>query len=164
MAMNNQRDASSRYETEVGQIENIADTKGVELDDIEVKETETDDGDDLVAFRIYSEAGPKVQVSKMPNIQTGQMTFRDDVQNKLSALKREISGPDEDEVEDDDADTDTTDRSASHSRSTDGPGARIDDEIEAIHDRLDEFEERLEAVEEKSQALDGLKQLMDSDD
>lgn len=174
MSMSN-RGPKDKHRTEVDQIQNIAETKGVEIEDIEVKESSTEDGDDLVVFRIYSADGPKVQVSKMPNVQTAQMTFRDDVQNKISALKRHITTdgePDEpepapDEGEESDSTQSSRTRTRNRSRpepSGSGPGAQLDAEIEAIHDRLDELEGRIEELEDKSEALDGLQQLMNNDD
>lgn len=168
-----------RWDKEVDQIERIADAKGVELDDIEVIETETDDGDEMVLFRAYEtkaeteEDSVGIQVSKIPSVQTGEMTFRNDVQSKISALKRHITGQQQEELqeveEEFDGESDSTssssrtrDRNRSRPEpSGDGPGAQLDAEIEAIHDRLDEFEERLEELEDKSEALDGLKQLME---
>lgn len=167
MAMNN----GTRWQTEVDQIESIADTKGVEIDDIEVNETETEDGDDLVTFRIYEtkaeseEDSVGVQVSKMPNVQTGDMTFRNDIQRKLSKLKQHVSGDDEvpDPPEPETESTVTRNRYRPDP-SGDGPGSQLDAEINAIHDRIDELEARMDEFEEKSEALDGLQQLMGGDD
>lgn len=174
---------SSRFQAEVDQIESIAETKGIDLDDIEVREAETDDGDELITFRIYEtkaeteEDSVGVQVSKMPSIQTGEMTFRNDVQNKMASLKKYLSGSqpsdhaDEDpEAENDDEESDSTTESTSTSRSRtltvetdgDGPGAEIDARLSAIEQRLDDLEARVETIEDKSEALDGLQKIMGS--
>lgn len=160
---------SSRFQAEVDQIESIAETKGIDLDDIEVREGETDDGDELITFRIYEtkaeteEDSVGVQVSKMPSIQTGEMTFRNDVQNKMASLKKYLSGnqpadkadEDPEEVAEGDGDENTT-------TSTDGsgPGSEIDARLNEIEDRLDSLEARVETIEEKSEALDGLQKIM----
>jgi hypothetical protein len=163
------------WQKEIDQIESIVDTKGVDIDEIEVNETKTDDGDKVVSFRVYEtkaeseEDSVGVQITKMPDVQTGDMKFRNDVQNKISALKQYLSNdgevPDPPESNSDDgseSDTDTTSNRTERTRekSADGPGSKLDGEIEAIHDRLDELEARIEAMEEKSEALDGLQQLM----
>jgi len=99
-----------RFQSEVNQIESIAETKGIELDDIEVRETETDDGDELIVFRILEtkaeseEDSVGVQVSKMPSVQTGEMSFRNDVQNKMASLKKYLSGNQPSEQVEEDAD------------------------------------------------------------
>jgi len=167
---------SSRFQAEVNQIESIAETKGIELDDIEVRES--------ITFRIYEtkaeteEDSVGVQVSKMPSIQTGEMTFRNDVQNKMAALKKYLSGnqpsdrADEDPEDADDTDDSTSDTTQSTSRTrttstTDvdgGPGAEIDARLHEIEERLDNLEARVETIEDKSEALDGLQKIMGADD
>lgn len=166
-----------RFQSEVNQIESIAETKGIELDDIVVRETETDDGDELIVFRILEtkaeseEDSVGVQVSKMPSVQTGEMTFRNDVQNKLNSLKKYLSdNQPADRVEEEpetDAETDDATQSArTRTRSTDGtgPGAEIDARLTEIEERLDDLEGRVEEIEEKAGALDGLQQLMQAND
>lgn len=173
----------SRFQAEINQIESIAETKGIELDDIEVRESETDDGDELITFRVYEtkaeseEDSVGVQVSKMPSVQTGEMTFRNDVQNKMASLKKYLSGnqpsdrADEDpEAEsDDDSEESSSTTSTSRSRTRtvdtdgDGPGAEIDARLSAIENRLDDLETRVETIEDKSEALDGLQKIMGSD-
>lgn len=179
----------SGYEKEVNQIESIAETKGVELDEIDVRESTTDEGDELIVFRILETKGESemdsvgVQVSKMPSVQTGDMTFRDDVQNKLGALKRHLADENEPEDADDteqaqtddtaDSSKDESDSTSTTSRtrtrdtrsvSGDGPGAEIDARLTEIEDRLDDLEGRVETIEDKAEALDGLQKLMGSDD
>lgn len=168
------RSAKKKWSKEVGQIESICETKGVEIDELEVRESETEDGDDIVAFRVYSEDGPKTQITKMPSVQTGEMKFRDDVQNKISALKRAISNedgiPEPEDDRDDEEDGEQSDETQQQSSRTrtrdrpepigDGPGSQIDKEIHEIHVKLEELEDRIEELEDKSEALDGLQQLM----
>jgi len=168
-----------RFTEEINQIESIAETKGIDLDDITVRETETDEGDELIVFRILEtkadteEDSVGVQVSKMPSVQTGEMTFRTDVQNKLTALKRHLSGRDasEDatgdvEQETDDASDTTTDTTSRTRTSGDanGPGAEIDARIRTVEQRLDDLESRVEEIEDKADALDGLQKLMHGDE
>jgi len=179
---------SSRFQAEVNQIESIAETKGIELDDIEVRESETDDGDELITFRIYEtkaeteEDSIGVQVSKMPSVQTGEMTFRNDVQNKMAALKKYLSGNQPSDRADEDPEAEEGDDGAEVPDSTGqqraqpsrtreeyeydgdgGPGAEIDARLHAIEQRLDDLEARVETIEDKSGALDGLQKIMGSD-
>lgn len=178
------RSISGNYRSEIEQIESVAETKGIELDDIVVNETTTDDGDDLVVFRVYETKADDdvdsvgVQVSKMPSVQTGDMTFRNDVQNKLMALKKHLAGEqpsdrvDEGRDSDDVSDSQQSDETAqeqreSRTRTRDtasiggaGPGAEIDARLRDIEDHLDELESRVSELEDKSEALDGLQKLV----
>lgn len=175
---------SRRFDKEINQIESIAETKGIELDDIVVNETTTDDGDELITFRILEtkaeteEDSVGVQVSKMPSVQTGDMAFRNDVQNKLKSLKRYLAGEQPSEKvdeESDERDSDDSEReqradtSQSHTRTREdydggGPGAEIDARLHEIEDRLDDLEARVAEIEDKSEALDGLQKIMGGDD
>lgn len=172
----------SRFDAEVSQIESIAETKGIEIDDIEVSESETDTGDQLVTFRIYEtkaeteEDSVGVQVSKMPSVQTGDMTFRNDVQNKLSSLKNYLSGEMPSERVADEADpsdgTETesdTDRSepdttnAESDPTTDtrtynanGPGSELDMELQMLRDRVSDLEAQLAEYEDTLDAMQTL--------
>lgn len=174
-----------RFRKEIDQIESIAETKGIELDDIDVRETTTDDGDELIVFRILEtkaeteEDSVGVQVSKMPSVQTGDMAFRNEVQNKLKALKRHLAGQqpaDEVEAQADDQDSNgeqsdsspDTGRKTTHTRDyvddyDGGPGAELDQRLRAVEAQLDDLEERVAELESKSEALDGLQQLMQGD-
>lgn len=170
----------SEWRDELNQIESICETKGVDIDEINVVETTTDDGDRLINFRVYSEDGPKVQISKMPSVQTGEMTFRNDIQNRISALKRHIQGDGDPEPEDapepdnTSGQDDETDRrnSRRQRRSGDGqgPGSQLDrqiddmeSDIDSIESRLDDIEARIEEVEQKTEVLDGFQKMMQSD-
>lgn len=177
---------AGRFQSEVNQIESMAETKGIELDDIEVRETEAEDGEELIVFRILEtkaeseEDSVGVQVSKMPSVQTGEMTFRNDVQNKLASLKKYLSGnqpseqveedPETEKTNDTDDTSDQSSRTRSRTRSASsaggggsGPGAEIDARLSEIEDRLDDLEARFENIEDKADALDGLQKLMGGD-
>lgn len=171
----------ARFADEINQIESIAETKGVDLDDIEVRNSETDTGDELITFRIYETKTDNetdsvgVQVSKMPSVQTGDMTFRNDVQNKLSSLKQHLSDEmpsdrvedeadpsDTEQTEDDvtDAVSDTTqpasDTSPSRTRDVDGPGSELDAELQMLRDRVSDLEAQLAEYEETLDAMQKL--------
>ena len=171
----------SQYSQEQDQIRSIAETKGVDIDDIDVIEGETDAGDELVTFRIYETKAETeaesvgVQVSKLPGLQeTSDMQFRNDIQDKLNSLKRHLSSETDDTepVETTDDESDSTDesvdtqstraRTRTEGDSGDGPGATLDAQLSAIEKRLSEVEDRLDELEEKGEALDGLQQLIDS--
>lgn len=172
-----------RFSSEVDQIESIAETKGIDLDDVDVREGTTDDGDELITFRIYEtkaeseEDSIGVQVSKLPSIQTGDMTFRNDVQNKMNSLKRYLAGeqpsdqvdeePDESDTESDEADTTEREpvQTDSEQRSTQSGtvGAEIDRRFSEIESQLDALESRVEDLEQKGEALDGLQKLMNDE-
>jgi hypothetical protein len=178
---------SRRFDQEIDQIESIASTKGIELDDIVVNETTTDDGDELIVFRILETKAESekdsvgVQVSKMPSVQTGDMAFRNDVTNKLNALKRHLAGnqpseeldENEDESDSDQTESDTsasTESSLTRTREefdyegNGGPGAEIDARLSAIEAQLDDLEARVAAIEDKSEALDGLQKIVGGGD
>lgn len=179
-------DSRSKWQAEINQIESIAETKGIDLDDIQVREDTTDDGDQLVVFRILEtqaeteEDSVGVQVSKLPSVQTGDMTFRNDVQKKLSSLKNYLSESsemvaaeqDDDEAtvaetsDEDPRDTKQTDRSQTHTRSTDGsgPGAEIDARMDEIESDLRDLELRVEAIEEKAEVLENFQQMLGETD
>lgn len=179
-----------RFRDEIQTIESVAETKGVEIDDIEIIDGETGDGDELITFRIYEtraetdEDSVGVQVSTIPSLQTGSMKFRDDVQNKITSLKRHIAGEEPSDTVSDP--TESTDKEDSRdivdddevpenskqgpvtadAEEADRPGATIDAQIREIEQRMESIEERVEEIEDKSQALDGLQKLMqgESDD
>lgn len=167
---------SRRYAKEIKQIESIAETKGIDLDDIVVNETETKDGDEMVVFRVLETKAETetdsvgVQVSKVPSIQTGDMAFRNEVQNKLNALKRHLSGeqPSEqleaDEIEQETGDESSDSRSASDAGNADGPGAELDARLRAVEAHLDDLDARISELEDKSEALDGLQKIVGGDD
>jgi len=171
----------NRFDTEVEQIESIAETKGIDIEDIDVMQSETDTGDELVTFRIYETKADTeadsvgVQVSKMPSVETGDMTFRNDVQNKLSSLKNYLSGEMPSERVQDDADesdgtntesdTDATERPERGSESdttdtrtynADGPGSELDMELQMLRDRVSDLEAQLESYEETLKAMQQL--------
>lgn len=177
--------SGSEHENDIDQIERLADAKGIELDEVEVIEDENDDGDRLVHFRCYetavydddgeidAEQSVAVQVTKMPEIQTTDDTFRRDVQNKLSALKKYLSGesPEEQAEELDAETTDDTDEDTGSQRQTadvdrsidvdeDAPGATIDAQLASTQQRLDELEQRVDELEQYVDALEGLQQLL----
>lgn len=172
----------ARFADEINQIESIAETKGVDLDDIEVRNSETDTGDELITFRIYETKTDNetdsvgVQVSKMPSVQTGDMTFRNDVQNKLSSLKQHLSDEmPSDRVEDeadpsdgneaesatDRSESDTTEPESDPTTDTrtynaDGPGSELDMEIQMLRDRVSDLEAQLAEYEETLDAMQKL--------
>lgn len=169
----------SSYDTEKEQIRSVADTKDIDIDKIEVSEGTNDDGDTVVQFRVYEtysddpDERVAVPVSKMVGMEMSDVSFREEVNRKLSKLKRYLQNDqsvddDTEQVEQETADgvdDDTKQSSRTRTRqsrptSGDGPGAELDAEIEAIHGRLDDLEARIEALEDKSEALDGLQQLM----
>lgn len=170
----------SRFQAEIDQIESIAETKGIDIDTINVRESQTDEGEELIVFRVLETEGDSeedsvgVQITKMPSVQTGEMTFRNDVQKKISALKQHLSSEqasdDGETVEDDDAATEsdtTRDASRGRTRQTsrgDGPGAEIDARLTEIENRLDDLESTVAEIEDKSEALDGLQKLIGDDD
>lgn len=168
----------SGYKSEIEQIESIAETKGIDIDDIEVNKTETKEGDDMVVFRILEtkaeteEDSVGVQVSKVPSVQTGEMAFRNDVQQKLNALKKHLSGENEGQPQGTDEEvsdgSSASDRSTQETRSTrnvggSGPGSEIDSRLRALEEDYEELDERLSELEEKAEALDGLQKLMGED-
>lgn len=166
-----------QYQDEINQIESISNTKGIDIDDIVVEEETTEDGDDLIVFRVLEtnaeseEDSVGIQVSKMPSVQGADMTFRNDVQRKMNSLKKYLAG-DEGEVQNLDENTDTSDDTSddvdpdretpvqrdtrTRDGDTSGPGAEIDARLTAVEARMDELEDR---VEEYEDALDALQQL-----
>jgi len=167
----------SKHQSDIDQINNIADAKGIDLDDIEVNESTTDEGDRMITFRIMEtkaeseEDSVGIQVSKLPEIQTADMTFRNEIQSKMSSLKRHLSGSTEEaaaESRDERTNSDDEDTESSRTRtrthsSGDGPGASIDDAIADLEQRMDDIEDRVEAIESKADALDGLQKIMNGD-
>jgi hypothetical protein len=164
------RDAHAQ---DVERIRSIANTKGVDIDDIEVSES---DGGSVV-FRVFSDSGPKFQIAKSTDMETD--VFRDQVQRKMSRLRQYIQtdgtmGMDEidggAEERGADADTTSADRSTARTNSTRtvsggaGPGAELDALLDDIDERLDEIESRLDDIEDKAAVLDGLQSLMDNKD
>ena len=164
----------SKFQSEIDQINNIADAKGIDLDDIEVTESTTDEGDRMITFRIMEtkaeseENSVGIQVSKLPEIQTADMTFRNEIQSKMSSLKRHLSGVTEEAAAESRETGDTGEESSSVSSRThtqtvpldDGPGASIDARLANLDQRVEELEDRVEAIEEKADALDGLQKIM----
>jgi hypothetical protein len=170
-----------RYNKEIKQIESIAETKGIDLDDIVVNETETKDGDEMIVFRVLETKAETetdsvgVQVSKVPSIQTGDMAFRNEVQNKLNALKRHLSGEQPSEqLEQDENEQDQTDDASdtrlntqsSRTRIGDGagPGAELDQRLMDVEERLHDLEARVEELEEYIDALEGLQKIVGQTD
>jgi len=120
---------------DIDRIERLADTKGVDIDRIDVRESTTDDGDPLVAYRVYTdlvltdtdavdeEASVGFQVSKLPNSPLGDEQFWSNVQRKLSSAKQHTGGSDSvSDSESDPTDTEESDRTEDddESDSTDG--------------------------------------------
>lgn len=119
---------SSGYSTEISQIESIADTKGVEIEDIEVDETETESGNTVARFRIYhtrddGDGNPiAVQASKVQGSHSPTGQFRNEVQNALSQLKNYLTtgstqSPELEEIEEElEQESDRDERSSRRSR------------------------------------------------
>jgi len=170
---------SSRWDSDVTKIRNTIDAKGLEddVEDIDIIEDVTDDGDDIVTFRIYTDkvlnddgsvdekSSVGVQVSKMPGMKTSQQTFRNNVQSTLSRLKRHLYGDDEEEDLPEPEEEDTPERESTENRSlpdvNGGPGSQIDAKIEHLEQRVDELEDKIEDLEEYVEALEGLKKVLD---
>jgi len=178
-------DSRSKWQAEISQIESIAETKGIDIDDIEVREDTTDGGDQLVVFRILEtqaeteEDSVGVQVSKLPSVQTGDMTFRNDVQKKLSSLKNYLSessemvAAEQDETTDDtttetveesSTEQTTSSQTSTQPTSSGGPGATIDARMDEIESDLRDLELRVEAIEEKAEVLDNFQQMLGETD
>lgn len=182
-------DSGGRWEMDLETIEREARNRGLEddIDDVVVEEGANKQGDETVTFRVYTKkvtdgngnvdeaASVGAQVVKMPELETADGTFKNDVQNTLDALKRHLYGDEEDEDlpepdrerSTDDGGTATQDPSGSAPTtevSGDGPGATIDGQIQDHEARISDLEDRIEELEEYVDALEGLKQLMGGDD
>lgn len=167
----------SRHKGDIRTIENLADTKGIDIDDIEVEETETTDGDDAIQFRVYETKAETekesvgFQVTKVPSMPTSEESFRNTVQNKFSALKRALSSDGQDDIEDEEVEesqSSSTRTSRTQTRDVSFDGDSPEKELlarrEQLEARVDELEERVETLEEYVDALEGLQKLMGGDD
>jgi hypothetical protein len=169
---------------DIDRIERLADTKGVDIDRIDVRESTTDDGDPLVAYRVYTdlvltdtdavdeEASVGFQVSKLPNSPLGDEQFWSNVQRKLSSAKQHTGGSDSvsesesgrtdteesDRTEDDDESDSTNGRSGLTTvESGSEPGSVLGPGYgpgARIDHRLDEITDRLDDIEARVDRLD----------
>lgn len=177
--MMNNRSQNKDVET----IERVADTKGVPIDDIEVVHSTTDDGDSVTLFRVYSPDGPKVQITKIQDMETTQMLFRDEIQRKLSALKRSLASENSDteptaESEPEpngeanakttagtkdtvDETTTSTETDTATDRTASTPGNHLDERLESLQDDIDVIDKRLTELESKADALENLEQIFE---
>lgn len=177
---------NSSYPSRVDRIESIADSKGVELDDVEVFEHEDDD---VLTFRMYTkkaeteEDSVGIQVSVMTGGTMADMDFRNRIQNAISELKRSGSSTDEDDTE---RETEADNRELQDEKTEEPTNKRVRDrgeissdepeldllelrrrrrqEIDDLEDRIEELEGRVETMEEYLDALEGLRSLIGAND
>jgi hypothetical protein len=91
-----------QYTQDVNRIERMADSKGLEIDDVDVNNDTDSNGNSVVTFTIYetkadteadSIAG---RVQKIENSPIADQQFQDDAQTVLSELKKVAGGSEED--------------------------------------------------------------------
>jgi hypothetical protein len=163
--------------TEIDQIESIAETKGIEIDDIEVLEGTTDDGDRIYTFRIFETRGESmddsvaIQVSKIPSTPQADMTFRNELQRKYNSLKDYVTG-DESVTEpnpieaDEQVESATNDATAGtdeidlSNETVDSPEHELAQRRQRLEQQVEQLDQRVSELEEYIDALEGVKKLM----
>jgi hypothetical protein len=87
-----------QHSQDVSQIERMAESKGIEIDDVDVDRNTDSNGNSVVTFTIYetkadSEADSIAgRVQKIENSPIADQQFQDDAQSVLSELKKVASG------------------------------------------------------------------------
>jgi hypothetical protein len=86
-----------RYQNEINRIESMADSKGIDVDDIEVEEDEDGQGNEIIRFLVYETKRDTLadsivaRISKLPNNPMADQQFQNDVSSTLSELKKHVS-------------------------------------------------------------------------
>jgi|APHM01.1.fsa_nt_gi hypothetical protein len=160
----------------IEQIRSIAETKGIEIDDIEHKTT-TDDGGTVHTYNIYEthadteENSVGIQATYVPNAPEPQMMFRNQVQKKMGSLKEYMAGDTtgtDEPVAADDSDDLSQPEPAEPAETTQSPSLKPDEVTpgQTLDQRLGELEARIEAleatVEEHDETVGALGNLLDS--